>query len=255
MKSSVCNNYDLIAAIFDQDMALNMRFDDLGFYIDRTTGKDSVLEIGSGTGRIGIPVSKVCNKLVGIDASLPMLLMFQQKLQQSRETLSNIQLAVMDARSLALQQKFDYIFFGFSSINYLTHPDEVMAFIKSLKSILQVNGRVLLDIFVPKQLVMLPMDWMVDYVRPLPSGGKLKRSRQITPEGSINVIKRCYEEYSATGAFERAINTESRIRPYRPDELKNMLIQSGFSICGEWWDYGQGSVDNGEFFSIEATLS
>lgn len=255
MKSSVYSNYDLIASIFDQDMALNMHFDDIGFYIDRTMGKDSVLEIGSGTGRIGIPVSKVCNKLVGIDSSLPMLLMFQQKLEQSKETTSNIQLVVMDARLLALQQKFDYIFFGFSSINYLVHPDEVIAFIQSLKSILQLNGRVLLDIFVPKELAILPTDWTLDYVRPLPSGGQLKRFKQIAPEGSINVIKRRYEEYSATGAFERVINTESRIRPYRPDELKNMLITSGFSICGEWWDYGQGSSENAAFFSIEATLS
>jgi len=255
MKSSVHSNYDLIASIFDQDMALNMHFDDIGFYIDRTTGKDSVLEIGSGTGRIGIPVSKVCNKLVAIDASLPMLLMFQQKLQQLRETTSNIQLAVMDARSLALQQKFDYIFFGFSSINYLTHQDEVMNFIQSLKSILHVNGRVLLDIFVPKELTILPIDWTIDYVRPLPFGGQLKRFKQITPEGSINVIKRRYEEYSAAGTFERVINTESRIRPYRPEELKNMLITSGFSVCGEWWNYGQGNSDNAAFFSIEATLS
>ena len=255
MKSSVHNNYDLIASIFDQDMALNMRFDDIGFYIERTKGIDSVLEIGSGTGRIGIPVSKVCNTLVGIDASLPMLLMFQQKLQQARATASNVQLAVMDARSLALQQKFDYIFFGFSSINYLTNPDEVIAFIRSLKSILHVNGRVLLDIFVPKELAILPADWTLDYVRPLPSGGQLKRFKQITPQGSINVIKRRYEEYSVSGAFVRVINTESLIRPYRPEELKDMLITSGFNICGEWWDYGQGSADNATFFSIEATLA
>ncbi|HCS65406.1 MAG TPA: hypothetical protein DIW64_15835 [Cellvibrio sp.] len=254
MKSSVNSNYDLIASLFDYDMALNMRFDDVGFYVDRTRGKDAVLEVGSGTGRIGIPVSKVCNQLVAIDASLPMLLMFQQKLQQSREASSNILLAVMDARSLALKQKFDYIFFGFSSINYLTHPDEVMAFIESLKPILQTNGRLLLDVFVPKNLAILSTDWTLDYVRPLPSGGQLKRSKQITPDRSVNVIKRRYEEYSAAGIFERVIDTESRIRPYRPEELRAMLMESGFSICGEWWDYGQSSADNAGFFSIEATL-
>lgn len=106
----------------------------------------------------------------------------------------------------------------------------------------------------PKNRAILPTDWTLDYVRPLPLGGQLKRSKQITPEGSINVIKRCYEEYSAEGIFERVINTESHIRPYRPEELRAMLIESGFSICGEWWDYGQSSADNAEFFSIEAVL-
>jgi len=253
MKLSVNKNYDLIASIFDHDMALNMRFDDLGFYINRIAGKGSVLEVGCGTGRIGLPVSKVCNDFVGVDSSLPMLSVFQQKIAESAHR--NIQLAVMDARSLAFKQKFDYVFFGFSSINYLTQPEEVVSFIRSLKLILAVNGRVLLDIFVPKLIPMLSTGWTTDYVRELPSGGLLKRSKQISPEGPVNVIKRCYEQYSVAGVPERTINTESRIRPYRPNEIKEMLIQCGFSICGEWWDYGSSRADEAQFFSVEACVS
>lgn len=55
MKLSVNKNYDLIASIFDHDMALNMRFDDPGFYLNRIAGKGSVLEVGCGTDRIGLP--------------------------------------------------------------------------------------------------------------------------------------------------------------------------------------------------------
>lgn len=250
MKSSVSGNYDLIASIFDHDMALNMPFDDLGFYVSRVAGENSVLEVGCGTGRIAIPVSKVCNEFVGVDASLPMLGVFQQKIGEPEH--SNIRLAVMDARSLAFKQKFDYVFFGFSSINYLIQLQEVRLFIQSLKSILAMGGRVLLDIFIPKPIVLT--DWTTDYVRQLPSGGQLKRSKQITPEGPVNIIKRCYEEYSAAGALESTINTESRIRPYRPEEIKQILIQCGFSICGEWWDYGSSVADDAQFFSVEACL-
>lgn len=253
MKSSVSNNYDLIASVFDHDMALNMRFDDLRFYVSRVAGKASVLEVGCGTGRIGIPVSKVCNDFVGIDSSLPMLNVFQQKIRATEH--NNIQLVVMDARSLAFKQQFDYVFFGFSSINYLTQPDEVALFIRSLKSILRPNGRVLLDVFVPKAIQMFSVGWTTDYARQLPSGGQLKRSKQITPEGPVNIIKRCYEEYSAEGALERTINTESRIRPYRPEEITQILIQSGFSICGEWWDYSSSPAHDAEFYSVEARVS
>jgi hypothetical protein len=124
-------------------------------------------------------------------------------------------------------------------------------FIQSLKSILATNGRVLLDTFVPKSIPGLLTGWTTDYVRQLPSGGQLKRSKQIVTEGSINVIKRRYEQYSATGVLERTINTESRIRPYRPEQITQMLIQSGFSICNEWWDYGSSSSDDAQFFSVE----
>ena len=169
MKSYVRKNYDLIASIFDHDMALNMRFDDVGFYVDRVAGKGSVLEVGCGTGRIAIPVSKVCKEFVGVDLSLPMLNGFQQKILESES--KNIQLAMMDARCLAFKKKFDYVFFGFSGINYLTQPDDVILFIQSLKSILATNGRVLLDTFVPKSILNLLTGWTTDYVRQLPSGG------------------------------------------------------------------------------------
>ena len=253
MKSYVRKNYDLIASIFDHDMALNMRFDDVGFYVDRVAGKGSVLEVGCGTGRIAIPVSKVCKEFVGVDLSLPMLNGFQQKILESES--KNIQLAMMDARCLAFKQKFDYVFFGFSGINYLTQPDDVILFIQSLKSILATNGRVLLDTFVPKSILNLLTGWTTDYVRQLPSGGQLKRSKQIVAEGAVNVIKRCYEQYSAAGVLERTIKTESLVRPYRPEQITQMLIRSGFSICNEWWDYGSSSSDTAQFFSVEACVS
>lgn len=250
MKSYVYKNYDLIASIFDHDMALNMRFDDVGFYVDRAAGKGSVLEVGSGTGRIAIPVSKVCKEFVGVDLSLPMLTGFQQKILESES--QNIQLAVMDARCLAFKEKFDYVFFGFSGINYLTQPDEAVLFIQSLKSILATNGRVLLDTFVPKSIPDLLTGWTTDYVRQLPSGDQLTRSKQITQDGPVNVIKRRYEQYTVAGALECTINTESRIRPYRPEQITQMLIQGGFSICNEWWDYGSSSREDAQFFSVEA---
>lgn len=263
MESSVTKNYDLIAEIYDQDMALNMRFDDVKFYIDRIAGCVSVLEIACGTGRIGIPLSEHCVDYVGIDASLPMLCRFKAKLQHNSKhpasDVSNIKLVNMDARLLGLNQKFDYIFVAFSSINYLTQPAQVIEFLVGLKSLLHSQGRILLDAFVPKifmhpQERVVSTDWVLDYVRSLPSGGILKRSKQVVPEGSINFIKRRYEEFSTEGALVNLINTESRIRPYRPDELRNMLNLAGFSISGSWWDYHQGGIDKNDFFSVEAAV-
>lgn len=252
MSSSVSKNYDLIAPIFDQDMALNMRFNDVGFYIDRVAGKGSVLEVGCGTGRISIPISKVCGELVGIDASIPMLLELRKKLHDASDDIPNIQLVAMDASAIVLQKKFDYILFGFSSINYLTHPEQVKIFLLSLKPLLNDGGRVLLDAFTPKPVARLATGWTDDYVRSLPSGGLLKRFKRITPEGDINFIQRRYEEYSIQGDLERVINTESRIRPYTPDELCSFLQATGFKVSAEWWNYGEGA--GADFYSVEAML-
>lgn len=254
MNSSVSKNYDLIASIFDQDMALNMRFNDVDFYLERVTGKSSVLEVGCGTGRISIPVSKVCGELVGIDASIPMLLELRKKLHDVSDDIPNIQLVAMDASAIVLQKKFDYIFFGFSSVNYLTHPEQVKYFLLSLKPLLNDDGRILLDAFIPKSVTRFATSWMEDYVRTLPTGGQLKRFKRITPEGDINFIQRRYEEYSVLGDLERVINTESRIRPYTPDELCAFLQATGFKVSAEWWNYGEGEGAGADFYSVEAML-
>ncbi len=256
MNSSVSKNYDLIASIFDQDMALNMRYDDIGFYVERTKGKVSVLEVGCGTGRISIPVSKVCEHLVGIDASVPMLFELKRKLENAAEKITNIQLIAMNACSIALQEKYDYIFFGFSSINYLTQPAQVEKFLLSLKPLLKDGGCVLLDAFIPKPLAKPTASWMEDYTRMIPGGGLLKRFKSITAEGAVNFIQRRYEQYSLDGSLEQVINTESRIRPYSPEDLCRFLQEAGFELQGTWWNYeARGASEGADFFSVEARLT
>ncbi len=254
MNSSVSKNYDLIASIFDHDMALNMRYDDIGFYVDRINGKVSVLEVGCGTGRISIPVSRVCDHLVGIDISLPMLFELKRKLESAAEKTSNIQLIAMNACSIALQKKFDYIFFGFSSINYLTQPAQVANFLLSLKPLLTDGGCVLLDAFVPKVARDSTDAWMEDYIRVIPGGGKLKRLKSITAEGDISFVRRRYERYSVDGNLEQVINTESRIRPYSPEDLCRFLQEAGFELQGTWWNYEVRAREGADFFSVEARL-
>ncbi len=246
------NAYDLIASFYDYDMAMNMPYPDVEFYLDRAAGAKSVLEVGCGTGRIGIPVAERCARLVGIDLSWPMLWHFKQKLDSRKPPLTNVFLAVMDARSLSLKQKFDYIFFAFSGIDYLNRPKAVGKFLLSLKHLLEPGGRLLLDAFVPKQPAVPDGTWKLDYIRELPGGKRLKRSRMILKQGPVNQIYRRYEESRAGGGPVRTIETRSLIRPYSPDELRELLKVCGFRVYQEWWDYGLKPDGPADFFSVEA---
>lgn len=245
-------NYDLIASIYDYDMALNMPYPDVDFYLDRVSGLASVLEVGCGTGRIAIPMAQRCRDMYGIDASLPMLQNCQEKLNALQACRPQIQLAAMDARRISLRKRFDYIFFAFSGINYLHNPADVKEFLWSLHALLAPGGRILLDAFIPKHQSIV--DWTVDYVRPLPNGNQLRRTKRIIPQHNVNFIYRQYEESLVDGALIRAFETFSVIKPYSPRELRELLHSCGFTVCQEWLNYGQQSEPTADFYSVEAAL-
>ena len=266
MDISLNSNYDLIASLYDYDMALNMPYDDIQFYLNRFSGSHKVLEIGCGTGRITLPLHKVCAEIIAIDSSLPMLQQLNKKLIALPATTNTISIAAMDAKSLALSNKFDRIFFAFSGINYLSNPEDVKKLLLTLKNNLADGGSILLDAFVPKNIIEIT-DWQVDYRRTLPDGRILQRAKKITKQKLGNLVQRRYEVFSHTNDLLDIINTSSIIYPYSPQELQTLLSICGYQVVAEWWDYREEIIDpvctdttsktqthkkNAQFFTVEA---
>ena len=76
--------WDDYAPFYDWENAQTVGRRDLPFWTDlarRTDG--AVLELGCGTGRVSLPVAKVCDRFVGIDRSGPMLLRLRTRLRRA----------------------------------------------------------------------------------------------------------------------------------------------------------------------------
>ena len=74
------DNYDRIARFYDVDMAQNMPFDDVGFYVRLCEPlRGPVLELGCGNGRILLELARHGIDAIGIDASAGMLAELRRK--------------------------------------------------------------------------------------------------------------------------------------------------------------------------------
>lgn len=65
--------------------------------------KQTVLDLGCGTGTLTAQLAELCDKIVGVDAS-------QDMIDKAREEFGNIEFKVCDALVLPFEQEFDVVF-------------------------------------------------------------------------------------------------------------------------------------------------
>lgn len=242
-------SYDQIAAVYATDMGRSMPFDDVGFYRElaqRAGGP--VLELGCGTGRILLPLLRAGLDVVGVDRSLPML----AQLRRDGADLAP-RVAQMDLRALALRGRFRLILAPYSLITYLTRPVDVDAFLTQVRELLDDDGELLLDAFIPRPVESFE-DFRRDYARAHGSGTleRHKRIRQL--DDGCNRIERRYRLLDGVDQLSREFTTIEVIRPYAPQALREMLLRNGYRGCAEAFDYGNAAdLAAARFFSIRAT--
>lgn len=102
------------------------------------SGKEAVLEIGVGTGRLAIKVCGTCHEFYGIDISSKTIETAQKNLSQ----YSNVHLIRNDYLEWKTDEKFDVIY---SSLTFLHIKDKEKA-IEKTYALLNENGRFVLSI-------------------------------------------------------------------------------------------------------------
>ena len=117
------DNYDRIARFYDVDMAQNMPFDDVGFYVrlcEPLSGP--VLELGCGNGRILLELARHGIDAIGIDASAGMLAELRRKAALRSLPARALR---MDVARLALRPGFAAILCPYSLITYVIDDEDV----------------------------------------------------------------------------------------------------------------------------------
>ena len=83
------------------------------------------------------------------------------------------------------------------------------------------------------------------------------RFKRITPlSPTTNRIDRRYEVVDAHGRLAERIETSEVIRPFAPDELLALLVESGWSTRSTWWNYASAApLADAQFFTVVATAA
>ncbi len=231
MTSDASSNYDLIAHLYDVDMARNMPFDDVGFYADRCAEAEGrVLELGCGNGRILLALRARGLDAFGIDGSAAMLRELRRKAGAA------VPVARMDTRALGFAAAFGVVLCPYSLVTYHAGPGDVARLFAGARAALRPGGVFVVDAFVPRPVAPTP-EFRLDYRRPF-GDATLVRAKRITalPDG-CNRIERRYEVEDAHGQVGERIDVTEEIRPIGPTALAAAVAAAGFRIAETWWDY------------------
>ena len=243
------DNYDRIARFYDVDMAQNMPFDDVGFYVRLCAPlRGPVLELGCGNGRILLELARRGVDAIGIDASAGMLAELRRKAALRSLPARAIR---MDLARLALRPGFAAILCPYSLLTYVTDDEDVAPLLERIRSLLAPGGMFVVDAFVPKP-VIAQSEFREDYRRPFGTH-TLVRSKRIQPLGSTNRIERRYQVLAGDGTALEQFEVAEIIRPWSPAALRQAVADAGLVPGQEWWDYGTREAEDGaQFFTLSA---
>ena len=244
------SSYDRIAEIYDVDMARNMAFDDVGFYVARCKAHARVLELGCGNGRILLELATRGHAAVGVDASQHMLRMLLRK--AASRGMAAPPVCRMDVRALGFGRAFDVVLCPYSLATYLLTDVDFGRMAAGVRDCLTAPGRFIVDAFVPKPVTSLS-EFTLDYRRAMPEGELVRWKRISTLDAERNRIERRYERHDHDGALLETIDMVEELRPLSPDKLRSLVEASGFAIEQEWWNYGATADGSAaQFFTLAA---
>ena len=221
------------------------RTNDIDFYVSHILPDDpTVLEIGCGTGRVLIPLSRHCDLIVGVDNSDSMLDLCVEKLDRDQTSKNNAELFCGDITCLALEKKFGLIIAPFRVFQNIDTDEKVDAFFRTIHRHLSPNGSCILNVFRPnapaRDLLETWKNHDESFAWEKPCGNGLLRHyyrrKKIKREPLVLYPELIYRYYEN----EKLIDEASAIVPmrvYYAGEFRELVQNQGFDIVGTWGGY------------------
>ncbi|SLM17342.1 hypothetical protein SPIRO4BDMA_10010 [uncultured spirochete] len=209
---------------------------------------NTILELGSGTGRLTIPLAHAGARITGLDINDDMIALCQRKINDAIK--NNIKIIHGDMTNFHLSDSFDLVVAPCNAINHLLSLDELTKMLLCVRDHLRPNGRLIIDNSLPR----------VDEL--LKSNGELEINDFVNKEKNT-VIRDYYVanydfvnglEYDHIKLEEYANNSLMRVEEidettafYYPRELRYVLMSNDYTIEREI-----GSLKNGTKLTKES---
>ncbi len=200
---------------------------DFGFFLNLIqTG--SVLDLGCGTGRLTIPLAQKGLKVVGLDASLPMLTLASKKSQGLP-----IEWVQGDIRNFHLDQTFDLILMAGNTFQALLTEAEQLQMLACVRKHLKPSGLFVFNTRNPRESdthSTHEFEYWHSFQDPIGDEVKVYGKQEVDPSQQI-----------VTYTTQRVWNnketvTQIRLRFTFYDELMRLLEQAGFEVTAVYGD-------------------
>lgn len=206
-------------------------------------GPGRVLELACGSGRVTRALARDGHRVVGLDASLPMLERGRARIEKlGSAARSRVSLVASDIRQFAFAERFPLIVMAFNSFEHLYTRVEVAACLERVREHLGPGGAFVFDVQNPSLpwLIRDPRKrWARTRFRHPETGERLVYStnHDYDPVSQIALIRIYYapDDASRSRARERVVTLSQR--KFFPAELEALVAANGFTVTERYGDF------------------
>jgi SAM-dependent methyltransferase len=225
---------------------------DVEFYLDcaRRFG-GPILELGTGTGRILMPLAEAGHEIVGLDLSPAMLGVAAAKLGARPELADRARLVEGDMTAFDLAQLFALVIIPARSFQHVTEPAGQRAALACARRHLVAGGHLILDLFDPNFELLLAKDATALPPREarVPGSGHLvRRTMQSRRTDALRqTVEEAlrFEEFDAAGNLVAQEETSWSLRWSTRHEIAYLLELCGFEPIEQFSDFKGSPPDYG----------
>lgn len=231
MYEQIARYYDLLHADLTED---------IGFLLTLASRADgAILELGCGSGRVLLPLSRAGHQIVGLDNSPAMLVLAQAKLENTPASLIE---ADMTAFALELPP-FSLTLIPYNTFMHLP-PDEARKMLGCVREHLTPAGQLFIDLANPFVVEQTPNDSFLTLEGQLtdPVSGELVMvlaSNWLERENQELKITWLYDAMPPAGGNIQRIVSNITYHYYFPHEIELLLQETGFRLKAIYGNYNQ----------------
>ncbi len=234
-------DYSKVASLYDLYANTDI---DVPFFVQEGRGRQSVLELMCGTGRLSIPLIEAGVRLSCLDGSAEMLNLLKEKFRARGIWMPIYE---MDACHFSLPARYDLIIIPFNSFAEIYDPVEQERSLKAIRAHLVDGGRLICTLHNPA-VRLESVDGQIHQrgIFPLPDpGGHLILSTVENYDPATRLVKgaQFYELYDADGVLQSKRFVQLVFYLHGKDDFEALVRSQGFEVEALYGDYKRAEFD------------
>lgn len=236
MYNSIAHFYDVIHSDLTEDIKFLLRI------AEPINGR--LLELGSGTGRLVIPLARAGYKVTGIDLSAEMMAIGRRKAADLRETVQNrITFIEGNMVSFKLAQKFELAIYGHNTFMHIAQFNIDRA-LKNVRNHLTGPGMLFIDVDNPIEVADTSIDNLLVLERTFktPQSGDIVAqyaSSWAESDQQVRHISWIFDRSPTAGGLVIRHVVETSLYYYYGHQIEIALDAAGFRIKNFFGDYDE----------------
>jgi len=240
------------AKYYDEAYSAKEDLDDLKFYFEKAKSSSGpVLELACGTGRILLPIAREGIAIHGVDISLPMIKVLQDRLRREPKDVQELVSVLRgDIRNFRSKQQYPLVIIPFRPLQHMYTVEDQVAALETAAFHLEAEGQLVFDVFYPKfdNLTskigeeFLELEW-------IPKSDPSKVIRRYLRKESLDKINQNFTATFIFRTYEGAKLVQEETEPlkmsyYTYPHLRALFLLTGLEIVEEYGSFEKTPLDN-----------